>query len=337
MDRPRRTYPFSIKVRFCMGRYIIKRLLWLIPIVLGVTILIFTIMYFIPGDPVTTMMSGASPEEIEMAKEALGLNGGYFKRLWEYASGVFFHFDLGTSWQMGTKVTEDIITRFPRTIALAVASMIMSVIMGIPLGILAATHQDKITDRAAMIIAIIGVSMPAFWLAILLVLLFAFKLHWLPSYGIGGIKYYILPALANCFNGVAGFARQTRSSVLECIRADYVTTARSKGVSEKKVLWGHIIPNSLIPIITYAGGQLGKLMAGAIVIENVFSIPGLGTYMVNGINKRDYGVVQGSVIFSAVTFSLIMLLVDVVYAYVDPRIKAQFENKGRMRRKANAA
>lgn len=319
-----------------MGRYVIRRLFWMIPIIIGVTLLIFTIMFFIPGDPVTTMMSGASPEEIEMAKERLGLNGGYFERLWEYASGVFFRFDLGTSWQMGSKVTADILTRFPRTIALSIASMILSVVLGVPLGILAATHQDKITDRSAMIVAIVGVSMPPFWLAILLVLLFSYTLHWLPSYGIGGIEYYILPAIANCFNGVAGFARQTRSSVLENIRADYVTTARSKGVSEMSVLWKHIIPNSLIPIITYAGGQLGKLLAGAIVIENVFSIPGLGAYMVNGINKRDYGVVQGSVIFSAVIFSLIMLLVDVIYAYVDPRIKAQFERKSAPRRKTNA-
>jgi peptide/nickel transport system permease protein len=306
----------------------------MIPIVVGVTVLIFTVMFFIPGDPVTTLMagSGATQEEIEAAREMLGLKGGYFERLLRYAGDVFLRFDFGTSWQHGTKVTEDLVTRFPRTIMLAVVSMLLAMALGVPLGIAAATHQDKLSDRASMMVAMFGVSMPSFWLAILLVLVFSVQLQWLPSFGIGGFRYYILPAVSNCFIGVAGFARQTRSSVLECIRADYVTTARSKGVTEARVLWSHIIPNSLIPIITYAGTQFSRQLAGAIVIENVFSIPGIGTYMVNGINKRDYGVVQGSVIFSALTYALIMLLVDVIYAYVDPRIKAQFEARtGRKR------
>lgn len=311
-----------------MGKYIVRRLLWLIPTLLGVTLLIFTIMYFIPGDPVALMMPNATDEEIELARELLGLNGGYFERLWEYASGVFFHFNLGTSFISGSSVTSDILVRFPRTISLAVVSMLLAVGIGMPLGIIAALKHNSLGDRTAMVVAIFGVSMPPFWLGILLVLLFAVKLDWLPAFGIGGIKYYILPAIANCFQGVAGFARQTRSSVLENIRADYVTTARSKGVTESRVLWKHIIPNSLIPIITYAGTQFSKLLAGAIVIENVFSIPGIGMYMVNGINKRDYGAVQGSVIFSSMTFCLIMLVVDIIYAYVDPRIKARYEAKG---------
>ena len=221
------------------------------------------------------------------------------------------------------------LTRFPRTFTLAVASMLISICVGVPLGVIAATHQNTVSDRASMIVAMFGVSMPSFWLAILLVLLFSMKLGLLPSYGIGGLKFYILPAIANSFGGIAGFARQTRSSVLECIRADYVTTARAKGVSEKKVLMGHILPNSMIPIITYAGTQFSGLLGGAIVIENVFTIPGIGTYMVQAINYRDYGAVQGSVIFSAITFSVVMLIVDVIYAYVDPRIKAQYENKQR--------
>lgn len=311
-----------------MSRYVLKRLLWLIPTLLGVTILIFTIMYFIPGDPVSIMMPNATDDEIELAREMLGLNGGYFERLWEYTKGVFFHFNLGTSFVSGSSVTADIMTRFPRTITLAIVSMLLSVVIGMPLGIIAALHHNSPGDRSAMVVAIFGVSMPPFWLGILLVLLFSVKLKLLPAFGIGSLKYYILPALANCFQGVAGFARQTRSSVLECVRADYVTTARSKGVTEKRVLWRHIIPNSLIPIITYAGTQFSKLLAGAIVIENVFSIPGVGTYMVNAINKRDYGAVQGSVIFSSLTFCLIMLAVDIIYAYVDPRIKAQYESKG---------
>ena len=313
-----------------MGKYIAKRILWLIPVIVGVTFLIFTIMFFIPGDPVAIMLgSSATQAEIEQAREMLGLNGSYLHRFWNYASGVFLRFDLGTSFQYGTSVTADMLTRFPRTFTLAVASMLISICVGVPLGVIAATHQNTVSDRASMIIAMFGVSMPSFWLAILLVLLFSMKLGLLPSYGIGGLKFYILPAIANSFGGIAGFARQTRSSVLECIRADYVTTARAKGVSEKKVLMGHILPNSMIPIITYAGTQFSGLLGGAIVIENVFPIPGIGTYMVQAINYRDYGAVQGSVIFSAITFSVVMLIVDVIYAYVDPRIKAQYENKQR--------
>ena len=313
-----------------MGKYITKRILWLIPVIVGVTFLIFTIMFFIPGDPVAIMLgSSATQAEIEQAREMLGLNGSYLHRFWNYASGVFLRFDLGTSFQYGTSVTADMLTRFPRTFTLAVASMLISICVGVPLGVIAATHQNTVSDRASMIVAMFGVSMPSFWLAILLVLLFSMKLGLLPSYGIGGLKFYILPAIANSFGGIAGFARQTRSSVLECIRADYVTTARAKGVSEKKVLMGHILPNSMIPIITYAGTQFSGLLGGAIVIENVFTIPGIGTYMVQAINYRDYGAVQGSVIFSAITFSVVMLIVDVIYAYVDPRIKAQYENKQR--------
>ena len=313
-----------------MGKYIAKRILWLIPVIVGVTFLIFTIMFFIPGDPVAIMLgSSATQAEIEQAREMLGLNGSYLHRFWNYASGVFLRFDLGTSFQYGTSVTADMLTRFPRTFTLAVASMLSSICVGVPLGVIAATHQNTVSDRASMIVAMFGVSMPSFWLAILLVLLFSMKLGLLPSYGIGGLKFYILPAIANSFGGIAGFARQTRSSVLECIRADYVTTARAKGVSEKKVLMGHILPNSMIPIITYAGTQFSGLLGGAIVIENVFTIPGIGTYMVQAINYRDYGAVQGSVIFSAITFSVVMLIVDVIYAYVDPRIKAQYENKQR--------
>ena len=313
-----------------MGKYIAKRILWLIPVIVGVTFLIFTIMFFIPGDPVAIMLgSSATQAEIEQAREMLGLNGSYLHRFWNYASGVFLRFDLGTSFQYGTSVTADMLTRFPRTFTLAVASMLISICVGVPLGVIAATHQNTVSDRASMIIAMFGVSMPSFWLAILLVLLFSMKLGLLPSYGIGGLKFYILPAIANSFGGIAGFARQTRSSVLECIRADYVTTARAKGVSEKKDLMGHILPNSMIPIITYAGTQFSGLLGGAIVIENVFTIPGIGTYMVQAINYRDYGAVQGSVIFSAITFSVVMLIVDVIYAYVDPRIKAQYENKQR--------
>ena len=317
-----------------MSRYILRRILWMIPILIGVTILIFTIMFFIPGDPVSAMMSGASRTDMDLAREMLGLNEPYHTRLWHYCTAVFLHFDFGTSWMFGTKVTADLTARFPRTVTLALVSMFFSVVMGVPLGILAATHHHKMTDRVATFISMLGVSMPPFWLAILLVLFFSFKLDLLPTFGIGGLRYYILPALANCFQGVTGFARQTRSSILENIRADYVSTARAKGISEIRVLWSHIMPNSMIPIVTFAGAQFNRLLAGAVVIENVFSLSGIGNYVVTAINMRDYNAVQGTIIYLAIIAAVIMLLVDVVYAYINPRIKARFESKSRRKQHA---
>ena len=310
-----------------MFRYVLRRILWMIPIIIGVTILIFTIMYFIPGDPVSATIAGATSRDLDLAREKFGLNEPYHIRLWKYCSGIFLRFDFGTSWTFGTKVTSDLMERFPRTALLAAVGMIFSVILGIPLGIVAATNRNKIPDQISMILSMVGVSMPPFWLAILLVLLFSVRLNLLPTFGIGGLEYYILPSIANCFQGVTGFARQARSSILENIRSDYVITARAKGISESQIMWSHIIPNSMIPIITFAGAQFSRLVVGAVVIENVFSIPGVGSYIVTAITMRDYNAVQGSIIFIAIVFALLMLLVDVIYAYTDPRIKAQFERR----------
>jgi len=302
----------------------------MIPIIFFVAVLIFIIMDFVPGDPATIMMgSSATAEELERAREMMGLNEPFLYRLGVYLKNAFLHFDLGTSYQTSKPVTQELLARFPRTLLLSLCSMLISVIIGIPLGIYAAKHRNSIVDRIAMFISLIGVSMPNFWLGLLLVLLFSLKLGWLPSFGVGGIKYYILPALANSFGGLAGEARQMRSSILEVIRADYVTTARAKGQSERKIMSLHILPNSLIPVITYSGSIFGRMLGGTLVIENVFSLPGIGSYMIQAINGRDYPAVQGSIIFCAVTFSLVMLLVDLLYAAIDPRIKAQYSGKGR--------
>jgi peptide/nickel transport system permease protein len=185
----------------------------------------------------------------------------------------------------------------------------------------------------SMFFSLLGNSMPGFWLALLLVLLFALRLKWLPSSGSKTWIHFILPALANSIGGVAGIARQTRSSMLEVIRSDYVTTARSKGLAESAVTYGHALPNALIPIITICGSRFGHMLGGTVVIETIFSIPGIGSYLINGINSRDYNVVQGSIIYIALTFAIMMLLTDILYAYVDPRIKAQYV---RNRRIANA-
>lgn len=307
----------------------------MIPVILGVTILVFTIMYFIPGDPVELMLGAdTTPEQIEAKREALGLNDPYLVRLGKFIGGIFLRFDFGNSWVYNTPVTKELFNRLPRTFIIAIACIGIQILFGIPLGIIAAVNHNSWIDRIAMFVAFFGISMPNFWIALMLVLFFSLKLGWLPPYGIGGLEYYVLPVIANGFMGIATQARQTRSSMLEVIRSDYVTTARAKGLSEFQILLKHALPNALLPVITVIGNGMGMLMAGAVVIETVFSIPGVGMYLVGGINLRDYNVVQSSVIFLAIWFALVMLLVDLLYAFIDPRIKAQFAVK--KRRKSNA-
>jgi ABC-type dipeptide/oligopeptide/nickel transport system permease component len=318
-----------------MGRYILKRLLWMIPVVLGVTILVFTLMYFIPGDPVKMMLGpDSTPEQVAAKKEALGLNDPYLVRLGKFIGGIVLHFDFGESWVYHTPVTTELLQRFPRTLTIALICIALQIFVGTPLGIIAAVRQDTWVDRTSMFTALFGISMPNFWIALMLVLLFSVRLRWLPPYGIGGIKYYILPCIALAFAGIATQARQTRSSMLEVIRSDYIVTARAKGMSETRVILRHALPNALLPVITVIGNGMGMLLGGAVVIEMIYSIPGVGMYLVGGINSRDYNVVQSSVIFLAIAFTMIMLLVDLVYALIDPRIRARFAGKKRRKQYA---
>ncbi len=313
-----------------MGRYILKRLLQMIPVILGVTILVFTILYFIPGDPAKMMLgSDSTPAQIEAKRQELGLNDPYLVRLGKYISGIVLHFDFGESWVYHTPVTTELMHRLPRTLTIAVICMALQILIGTPLGIIAAVDRNGWGDRLSMFIALFGISLPNFWIALMLVLLFSVELGWLPPYGIGGLKFYILPCIANAFPGIATQARQTRSSLLEVIRSDYVTTARAKGMSEMRILLKHALPNALLPVITVIGNGMGMMLAGTVVIEMIFGIPGVGWYLVGGINNRDINVVQSSVIFLALAFTLIMLLVDLAYAFIDPRIKAQFAAKKR--------
>jgi len=306
--------------------YIIKRLLLMIPIVLGVTILIFTIMYFTPGDPAVIILgANASQEQLEAKREELHLNDGYFVRLGDYLNDVFIEFDFGNSYINNRSVSEAIKERFPRTCLIAFFSMIIAVTFGIPLGIGAAVNQYSWKDSFCMFAALVGVSMPGFWIGLMLVLLFSLKLGWLPASGVGTVAHYIMPCFACSLGGMAGTARQTRSSMLEVIRSDYIVTARAKGQAERKVIYRHALRNALIPVITQAGTSFGLMLGGALVIETVFTIPGLGTYMCSGINNRDYPVIQGSVVFLSIAFSIVMLLVDLIYAFVDPRIKSQYK------------
>ena len=318
-----------------MGRYILRRLLQMIPVILGVTILVFTILYFIPGDPVRLLLGAEpTPAQVEAKREAMGLNDPYLVRLGKYVEGIVLHFDFGKSWIYNTPVTTELMQRFPRTLTIALICMGLQIFIGTPLGIIAAVNRNGWGDRISMFIAMFGISMPNFWLALMLILFFSVKLGWLPPYGLGGIKYFILPCIANAFPGIATQARQTRSSLLEVIRSDYITTARAKGMSELRILFRHALPNALLPVITIIGNGMGMLLGGTVVIEMIFAIPGVGWYLVGGIGNRDINVVQSSVIFLAIAFSLIMLLVDLAYAFIDPRVKARFA--GQHRRKHHA-
>lgn len=315
-----------------MGRYILKRLLWMIPVVLGVTILIFSLMYIVPGDPALIVGGeGLTEAEYNEVREDLGLNDPFIVQLGRYMYNLFIKFDFGESYTTGKSITAELMMRLPYTLIVGFSGMILSLAIGIPLGVIAAVYRNGWGDRISMIIALLGVSLPQFWTALLLVILFAVKLGWLPAQGIDTWTCYIMPAVALSFGGIAGQARQSRSSMLEVIRADYVTTARSKGLTEREVIVNHALPNALMPIITLAGSQLAHIFGGQVALETIFSIPGIGSYLVNAINKRDYPVIQGSVILLAIVFSMVMLLVDLVYGFVDPRIKAQFAGGGKKR------
>ncbi|MCD8010434.1 MAG: ABC transporter permease [Lachnospiraceae bacterium] len=316
-----------------MIRYIIKRLLLMIPVILGVTWLIFTIMYFTPGDPARIILgTEATEEEIEELRDELGLNDGYVVRFISYVKQVFVDRDLGNSYINNRSVSEEIGMRFPYTMRVALFSTILAVLIGLPLGVLSAVNQFTWKDNAAMLLALIGISMPSFWVALMLSLLFALNLGWFPASGVGGWRYYVLPCISIALTGCASIARQTRSGMLEVIRQDYVVTARAKGVREFLVIYKHALSNALIPILTQVGSMFGVQLGGAMIAETIFSIPGVGTYMVSGIKNRDYPVVQGSILYVAIVFSLVMLLVDLMYAFVDPRIRAQYQGKSRKKK-----
>lgn len=311
-----------------MGKYITKRIVWMIPVVLGVAILIFSILYFVPGDPAAMILgSNATVEDIAELHTKMGLDDPFVMQLGRFLYQTFIRFDLGVSYFTGKAISKELTARFPHTFMLAFGSMILSCLVGIPLGIIAAVHQNKLSDRFSMLVALAGISMPQFWVGLLLVLFFSLKLGLLPSSGVGNFSNYIIPIIATSFGGIATQARLVRSSMLDVVRADYVTTARAKGVPRLSTIYLHALPNALMPVITQAGNSFGKMLGGTIIIESVFSIPGIGLYMINAINNRDYPVVRGSVVFLAVAFSFVILLVDLLYAFIDPRIKAQYENK----------
>ncbi len=307
-----------------MWKYILKRILLMIPVILGVVILVFTLMQLTPGDPAEVILgSTATAEQIEELRNELGLNDPYIVQLGRYMRDVFLRFDFGTSYISNVSITAELAVRFPKTLIFAVAGMVLSLVIGIPLGVTAAVHQNSLADYGTMAIALIGTSLPGFWFALVLILVFSNQLGWLPAYGIGGIEYWIMPVISTAFAGITTMARQMRSGMLEVIHSDYITMAKAKGVKKRSVIYRHALPNALIPVITVASMSFGTSLGGTLIAETIFSIPGVGVYIVNAVNNRDYPVVQGGVIILAITFSFIMLACDLLIAAIDPRVKAQ--------------
>jgi peptide/nickel transport system permease protein len=308
-----------------VASYIGRRLLQLIPVLFIVSLLVFLTMHLLPGDPAELMLAGAeggvvTPERIEELKELMGLNDPLPAQYWRFLSGAL-RGDLGTSIRFRSSVTNLVIERFPYTIRLALASMVVAIVVGLTLGTLAAVYRNTWVDTLSMAMSFVGVSMPIFWLGLLLILFFGIQLRWLPTSGTSGWQALVLPSVTLGFVSAAIISRLTRSSLLEIMREDYIRTARSKGLSGWLVLTRHTTKNALIPIITIFGLQFGGMLAGTVITEVVFSRPGLGRLVVNAILWKDYPLIQGTILFLAVMYMGVNLCVDVSYAWLDPRIR----------------
>jgi len=315
-----------------MGKYAVKRLLYMIPVLLGVSFLVFTILSLTPGDPGSIILGiTAKPEDIAALNAEFGYDQPFLIRFFNYIGDIIFHFDLGTSYQSRQPVIEDIIARFPNTLKLTIFSMSVSSIVGISLGIISAVRQYSTLDHICVVTALIFASIPGFWLGLMLMLIFSLKLRILPSYGAGTLKHFILPTLTVSMTSAAGLLRLTRSAMLETIRQEYIRTAKAKGASEKRIIWKHALRNALLPVITTLGTSFGASLGGAIIAETVFAMPGMGTLITTAIRQKDIPVVMGATLFLATLFSLIILIVDLLYAVIDPRIKAKYQSGGKRR------
>jgi len=306
---------------------IIRRLFQLLLLLLGISFLVFMSMYIAPGDPAAIIAGPtATSDELEAIRVEMGLDRPFISQYFDYLVGIF-QGDFGYSYQTGQSVTEAIITRFPNTLKLSIASMIVAVIIGIVAGILAAIKQNSWLDISSTTVALFGVSIPNFWLGTMLILVFAVEIPIFPVGGLDssiftfqGIKELVLPAITLGTASAALIARMSRSSMLEVIQSDYIRTARAKGVRQKHITWVHALRNSLIPVVTIIGINFGTLLGGTIITEQVFAINGVGRLMIDAIASRDFPIVQGTVLLVAALFVIVNLIVDIIYAVVDPRI-----------------
>jgi peptide/nickel transport system permease protein len=311
-----------------MGKYIIRRLVDLLPTIFVVAVIVFIITRMIPGDPASVMLGPqASVEDVNELREKLGLNAPLYVQFFQYM-GDLLSFNFGVSLTYNEPIVNLILDRFPNTLILAASALLIAFVIGVPAGIISAWKQNSPLDYSVMLISLIGVSMPIFWLGVMLVLYFSVNLGWFPATGMGTmeeglipyLKHLVLPSITLATIPMATFARITRSSMLEVISQDYIKTARSKGLSEFWVICKHAFKNALTPLLTVLGMQISMMLGGAVLTETIFSWPGMGRLIVDAIDKRDFVVVQGTVLFIAVIFVLVNLFVDVMYKVVNPRV-----------------
>lgn len=307
-----------------MYRYILKRMLLMIPIILGVSFIIFSVLAITPGDAASRILGGgATQEAIDQLNHELGEDLPFFTRYFRYIFRAV-QGDLGTSYVSKTPVVREIVSRIPISLAVAFLGIAGAALIGIPLGVLSAVKQYSLKDTIPTITAMFLAAVPDFWLGMMLLLVFSLSLGWLPSIGIGSWKHYILPAISLSLPYAARQLRFTRSSMLETIRQEYIMTAKAKGASPRTIIWKHTMKNALLPVITVMGDNFSGLIGGAVVTESLFSIPGLGSLIVEGVKQKDVPIVMASTIILAILLSLCMLIVDLLYAAIDPRIKARY-------------
>ena len=304
-----------------MGNFLLRRLLLLIPVLWGVASLGFLLLHFIPGDPVDLMLGdSALGTDREILRDQLGLNDPLIVQYLRYF-GDLLQGDWGTSLFSKKPVFEEIMERVPATMELMLGAIVVTILVAMPLGLIAAVNKGTWIDQGAMIFSLLGVSIPNFWLGPMLILLFSIHFDLLPVNERGGLEHLILPALTLGTSLASILARITRSSVVETLQAEYIRTARSKGISELRILFRHALRNALIPIVTVIGLQVGVLLSGAIITEAIFDWPGLGNLLISAINSRNYPLVQGCVLFIAGSYVMVNLVIDLLYAYLDPRIR----------------
>jgi ABC-type dipeptide/oligopeptide/nickel transport system permease component len=304
-----------------MARYLVRRLLLTIPVLLGVATLVFALIHLVPGDPAQSMLGeGASEEEVTKLRQALGLDRPLLEQYRTFLTGLVKG-DLGQSFRYGTPVTREIRDRLFRTLQLAAAAMTVAILFAIPLGIIAAVFRGTAIDHGAMTLALVGISMPNFWLGPLLAILFAVYLGWLPVAGTGTIGHLVLPAITLGAALSAILARMTRASLLEELRELYVVAARARGLSKSRAVVRHAFRNSLIPVVTIIGLQFGAVLTGTIITETIFAWPGVGRLLIQAINFRDYPLIQGCILFISLTYVMMNLITDLTYGLLDPRIR----------------
>ncbi|MDQ3411083.1 MAG: ABC transporter permease [Chloroflexota bacterium] len=305
-----------------MGAYLARRLAQAALVLLGVSILVFSMMYVLPGDPVLTMLGEevVSADVVENAREQLRLNDPLVVQYGRFLTNAL-RGDLGRSWRTHEPVTKIIVDQFPATLQLTVAGLGLAIVFGGMLGLIAAIRPYSLVDNVSMFMALIGVSMPSFWLGLLLIFLFSLHLNWIPATGYGGLERLILPAVTLGLQASAIIARLVRASMLEVLRDEYITTARAKGITERLVVGRHALRNALIPVVTVIGLQFGGLLGGAVIIETIFARQGIGRVAVTAITGKDFPLVQGIVLFAAAIYVASNLAIDILYAWLDPRIR----------------